>query len=246
MKQWKLWKKLIALLGGILIIVCLAFGIYVSDYYHALDYAIPAMNDGTEQLIADYENFTIYGDSTKGAGFIFYPGGKVEAKAYEPLMYELSNKGICCVLVKMPCNLAVFDMNAADEIMKEISTIDTWFIGGHSLGGAMAASYAAKHSQELSGLVLLGAYATEKLPDTFPVLCMYGSEDGVLNRKNYEAAKEYANTFKEVVIEGGNHAYFGNYGEQTGDGSAKITADEQWNTTKETIADWMSGLNEVN
>lgn len=239
MKKWKIWQKILAVVGGVLLLLCVAFGIYVSDYYHALDYAIPAMSDGGDSLVADFDNFTIYGDSTKGTGFIFYPGGKVEAKAYEPLLYELSKQGICCVLVKMPFHLAVFDINAADEIRKEIDTIDTWYIGGHSLGGAMAASYASKHAQELSGLVLLGAYPTEKLPDSFPVLCMYGSEDSVLNRDNYEAAKEYAKTLKEVVIEGGNHAYFGNYGEQEKDGTAKISPDEQRNITKEAIADWM-------
>ncbi|MFA9465175.1 MAG: alpha/beta fold hydrolase [Velocimicrobium sp.] len=239
MKAQKKWKKILMLFVCLFIFLGVTFNVYVSNYYHALDDTIPTISDGSTPLIASYDNYTIYGDSTKGTGFIFYQGGKVEEKAYEPLMYELSKEGICCVLVKMPYNLAVFDVNAASKIRKEISTIDNWYIGGHSLGGAMAASYTVKHADELKGLVLLGAYTTEKLPDDFPVLSLYGSEDGVLNREKYEAAKDNAKEWREIIIDGGNHAYFGNYGEQKGDGAAKIEPEEQWAITKSAILLWM-------
>ena len=89
------------------------------------------------------------------SGLIFYPGGKVEYTAYAPLMRACAQRGIFCVLLKMPWNLAVLDVNAADGITQQYPDIDAWYLGGHSLGGAMAANYAASHSGEFDGLILL-------------------------------------------------------------------------------------------
>lgn len=91
------------------------------------------------------------------AGFIFYPGGKVEHTAYAPLMKRLSDAGVLCVLTEMPFNLAALDMNAAEGIVKAYPQVDRCHIGGHSLGGSLAASYAADHADELAGVVLLAA-----------------------------------------------------------------------------------------
>ena len=138
----------------------------------------------------------------------------MENTAYAPLLHKLANKGILCVLVKMPCNLAVLDMNAADGIPEDFPEVNSWYIGGHSLGGAMAASYAAKYTDELDGLILLAAYSTAALTNSnLRVYSTYGSEDGVLNREKYEADRSNlpANT-TEVVIDGGCHAGFGSYG----------------------------------
>ena len=124
------------------------------------------------------------------AGFIFYPGGKVEISAYEPLMQACAAQDILCVLVSMPFHLAVFDKNAADGIQEQYPQIDSWYIGGHSLGGAMAASYVSKHADSFDGLILLGAYSTADISETaLRVLSVYGSEDGVLNRSKYEKNK---------------------------------------------------------
>ncbi len=163
------------------------------------------------------------------AGLIFYPGGKVEYKAYAPLMAELSKEGILCILLKMPLNLAVLDINAAAGIPAEYPEIGYWMLAGHSLGGAMAASYAAKHSDELDALVLLAAYSTADLTSGgLEVLSVYGSEDGVLNREKYEKYRpNLPSDVRETVIDGGCHAYFGAYGAQKGDGTPRITREEQ-------------------
>lgn len=212
----------------------IVFAVYVSDYYHALPYTVPS-----NIMVSKYEDFTLYGDAVNTTGFIFYPGGKVEAKAYEPLMCELAEQGICCVLVKMPCNLAVLKPNAADAVLRQVSAVQEWYIGGHSLGGAMAASYAAKNPDKVRGLVLLGAYPTAALAEDFPVLAMTGSEDGVLNRSKYDEAKPLVPHLEEITIEGGNHAFFGNYGAQSGDGTASMQPKEQWRITAENIAESM-------
>lgn len=176
------------------------------------------------------ENVTVFMPQNIRAALIFYPGGRVEHEAYAPLMRECAERGILCMLVEMPMDLAVLDMNAAQALRGVYAhKTDNWLIGGHSLGGAMAASYAAKHAQDYDGLVLLGAYAAGDLSGTgLRVLSVYGSEDGVLNREKYEASREnYPSDFTELVLEGGNHAYFGDYGEQEGDGAGAISREAQ-------------------
>ena len=119
--------------------------------------------------------------------------------------------------------------------MKEYTCTD-WYIGGHSLGGAMAASYAANHSEQLTGVILFAAYPTKMLDASLTEISIYGSEDGVLNMQNVGAGKAYApDAFYEYVIEGGNHAQFGNYGKQKGDGEAAISAQEQQRRTVDFI-----------
>jgi len=172
---------------------------------------------------------------------IFYPGGKVEYTAYVPLMQACAEKGILCVLVEMPFNLAVFDINAADGIQKEYPEIEDWYIGGHSLGGSMAASYLADHTEDYEGLVLLGSYSTADLSQTdLDVLSVFGSEDKVMNRKKYEENKSnLPSDFTEYVIDGGCHAYFGMYGAQDGDGTPSITNATQIRLTVENIVKMM-------
>ena len=176
------------------------------------------------------------------AGLIFYPGGKVEVSAYAPLMRAFAENGMLCALVKMPGNLAVLSPNAADGLQQAHPEITDWYIGGHSLGGAMAASYAAKHAEDYDGLILLAAYSTKDLTDTsLQVLSVYGSEDGVMNRDSYE--KDRTNLpadCTEVVIQGGCHAQFGSYGAQDGDGTPSISGEEQIRQTAECVDGFVS------
>ena len=175
------------------------------------------------------------------AGFIFYPGGKVEHTAYAPLMNALAAKGILCVLVEMPFHLAVFDMDAAEGIPDAFPQVDSWYIGGHSLGGAMAAAYLSDCTVDFDGLILLGAYSTEDLSETeLSVLSVYGSEDLVMDREKYAQCKaNLPADFQELVIPGGCHAYFGMYGEQKGDGTPSIPRQEQIALTAEAIGAMM-------
>lgn len=142
----------------------------------------------------------------------------------------------------MPFNLAVLDINAADGILEQYPDIEKWYIGGHSLGGAMASSYLSDNADSFEGLVLLGAYSTENLSNTdLDVLSIYGSEDRVMNRKKYDANKgNLPNDFTEIIIDGGNHAGFGMYGAQDGDGESKIPTEEQINITASAIFDMIN------
>ncbi|MBQ9737273.1 MAG: lysophospholipase, partial [Clostridia bacterium] len=142
-------KRIFKIILSVIIVISLiigGFAVYLSDYYHADLTAIEAFSAGmsvTKTVVSD--EVIVYEGSESQVGFIFYPGGKVEYKAYDSLMMELASKGILCILLEMPFNLAVLDMNAADGIRELYPEIDHWYIGGHSLGGSIAASYAAKN-----------------------------------------------------------------------------------------------------
>lgn len=236
------YKKGLLVTAIIMVALILTCIIYVNDYYHADDLAFETIENPTNEVtvIANEEKQIIFKPETPTTGLIFYPGGKVEYEAYAPLMEALAKKGVLCVLVQMPANLAVLDMNAADGIQEEFSDIEEWYIGGHSLGGSMAASYLGKHTDEYEGLVLLASYSTEGLQDTdLKVLSIYGSNDKVLNLEKYEKNKEnLPKDFEEMIIEGGSHAYFGSYGEQKGDGNATISNEEQIQITVEKIIEF--------
>lgn len=209
---------LIALMAllALLVIVSIA---YVKDYRHADEAATALLNSPD---IRQDGNLTILTPDTgkeTGTGLIFYPGGKVEETAYLPLLERLREGGVTVVLLKVPLRLAVFDIKAADRVYDAVPGVSRWFLGGHSLGGAMASSYVLGNEDKLSGLILLGAYPVNDSP--IPTLCIYGSEDIQLDKTKLEGV---ANVLK---IDGGNHAEFGNYGLQEGDGTAVISREVQ-------------------
>ena len=223
--------------------ICIVFcAVYVNDFYHADMGAVDAFapeNHVEKQVWED--NTLVYAPENAEVGFIFYPGGKVEYVAYEPLMESLASEGILCVLVEMPFNLAVLDINAAEGVQEKFPNVEKWYIGGHSLGGSMAASYLSNNVDDFAGMVLLGSYSTADLSETsLDILSVYGSEDEVLNYEKYtENKSNLPEAFAEIVIEGGCHAYFGMYGPQEGDGTPTISNEEQISLTVEAIAEFM-------
>lgn len=209
--------------------------IYVSDYYRADSVAITSFT-ASHSVKANESSggFIVFEPIDPDAGFIFYPGGKVEYTAYIPLMSALAEKGMLCILIPMPFNLAVLDMNAAKGMTNKYPEVDNWYIGGHSLGGSMAASFVADNSDDFDGLILLGSYSTAEV--TLPVLSVYGSEDKVMNREKYDKYKtNISSSLTETVIDGGCHAYFGMYGAQDGDGTPSVSNEEQIHLTVEEI-----------
>lgn len=223
----------ISALSGFLTVILLA-GVfllaYLGSYSHASDSEVNAYLESANIEIKKLDKkTTAFIPSEAKAGFIFYPGGKVEVDAYYPLMAECAKNGILAVACQMPFNLAVFDINAADGIKECFTEIESWYIGGHSLGGSMAASYLDKHRSEFEGLILLGSYSTVDFSNSdISVLSIYGENDGVMNRDKYEENKEnLPSDTTEYIIKGGNHAGFGMYGHQIGDKEATVTSAEQ-------------------
>ena len=183
----------------------------------------------------------VFGTGREACGWIFYPGGKVAEDAYAPLMRYLASRGVFCVICKMPFRLAVLDGNAADGVREAYPGVRRWYLGGHSLGGVMAASYLADHPEGFEGLILLASYSTKDLSDSgLGVLSVVGSEDGVLDRDVWEQNREnLPEDAAELVIEGGCHAGFGMYGPQRGDGAPGISAGEQIRLTAEAVLAFM-------
>lgn len=228
--------RVLCILAACMVLLVGAAAIYVSDYYHASPAAKALLSADIPGItVTEEKDRAVFRPEEVKAGLIFYPGGKVEYTAYAPLMEAFARQGFLCILQKMPLNLAFLGMNAADRIIADFPEISTWYIAGHSLGGAAAGIYSGKHAQDLEGLILLGAYSTADLNGSgLQVLSIYGSEDGVLNRDSY--AKYRGNLpadTSERVIQGGSHACFGDYGPQKGDGTPQISCDEQMEITAE-------------
>ena len=228
-------KKRRIILIGMILTVLIIFGTYVSDYYHADAGAKEALltDENVEVTKMDYGWF--FDGPSEDQTLVFYPGAKVETTAYAPLLHRLSAQGVDVCLVDMPFHLAFFGMRKAGSIIDE-NTGRHWYIGGHSLGGAMAASWAADHGDRIDGVVLLAAYPTKQLDADLKEILVYGSEDGVLNLEKVREGEQYApEDYEANVIAGGNHAQFENYGLQYGDGTANITREEQQTETIERI-----------
>ncbi len=215
--------------------LCIAFLAYTEQYYHAEESAYTALKSDESVIVTQTEYGWLFDGPSETDAFIFYPGGKVEETAYAPLLHRLAKQGMDVSLVRMPFRLAVLGVNKADQVMEQ-HDYERWYIGGHSLGGAMAASYAATHSSQLSGVFMLAAYPSKSLDGISKAVIIYGSEDGVLNRTRLEEANRYLPNSSEIyVIEGGNHAQFGNYGRQAGDGNAAVSSEEQ----QQRAAEWI-------
>ena len=230
------WKQRICLvLTGIVVVLTAFFLIYTGRYYHADATAMSALEPSNGVAVTQTEYGWFFDGPSESDALIFYPGAKVEETAYAPLLHRLAGESMDVCLVKMPFHLAVFGVNKAQELMSQYD-YENWYIGGHSLGGAMAANFAAEHASELKGLVLLAAYPTKELDDSLSVVSIYGSEDGVLNMEKMTQGDAYLpDSAEKIMIEGGNHAQFGNYGEQKGDGDSDISAEEQQRKTVEII-----------
>lgn len=222
---------IISVIAAAIVSLIAGCAVYLLDYYPAEDHIEQALNSSSYSSVVNYGDGVIAFEpwTEPTAGLIFYPGAKVEYTAYTPLMQYLAGQGVLCLLVKMPCNLAVFGKNAAFGLQERYPEIERWYIGGHSLGGAMAASYVSEHSADFEGLILLAAYSAEDISGTgLNVISVYGSEDGVMNMKKYENYRSnLPENYSEYVIEGGNHANFGAYGTQSGDGTASIDTNNQ-------------------
>ena len=236
MNKRRLLSRCAAVLAAVLLVVFAAFGVYVSIYYHA-DESVEkylASETGTTKLAETNYGWFLDGPSDENA-MVFYPGAKVDEKAYIPLLYRFAEEGMDVCLVKMPFHLAVFGIDKADQVMSQYD-YENWYIGGHSLGGAMGAAYAAGHADELRG------DATKKLDDSLKEIVIYGSEDGVLRLSKLREGRQFApKRYFEHVIEGGNHALFGNYGEQEGDGTGLISAQEQQAETVRVVMEAVEG-----
>lgn len=232
---------------SILIFLAAGFLIWTTDYYKASDgiVAEASKKESVNIKDSDYIVFTPK-DKKPTTGLIFYPGAKVDPKAYSPLCSKIAKEGYQVIIVKMPLNLAIFGENRGADVIKKYPEIKNWVIGGHSLGGAMAASFAYKNIDKIKGLVLYASYPQDKYnfsKKNIKVLSLYGSNDKVANLKKVLGAKNlFPKDSMIKKIDGGNHGQFGDYGFQKGDGKSTIDGDEQVSIAAEYTVEFLSEI----
>lgn len=228
--------RILLLVFGLLLIGAIAgFVIWAKMPARPMPEALSALQTNPEVAVSSGEwlVFSPTNTSQPSTGLIIYPGGRVDYRAYAPTAHQIAAQGYFVVIARMPLNLAVFNPNVADRIIAAFPNVQHWAIGGHSLGGAMAANYAANHPGLLKGLVLWAAYPTSSddlSASGLKVTSIFGSQDGLATLDDIEASRQLLpEDTVWVQIEGGNHAQFGWYGDQAGDNPALISRSEQQN-----------------
>jgi len=226
MKRWQKWVL------GVVIVLGLAMGAFVIWGGTPLGPAPEAEQAmaGDSQVTVTTGRWLVFepvgGQPT--TGFILYPGGRVDYRSYAPQARAIAAQGYLVVIPRMPLNLAVMNPGAAGEIIAAYPGIQHWAVGGHSLGGSMAANFAASNPGAVQGLVLWASYpagSDDLSGSELVVASIYGSDDGVASLQDVRSAASLlpANT-QWVEVQGGNHAQFGRYGPQGGDNPARIDA----------------------
>lgn len=185
------------------------------------------------------------GDKKKTA-VLFYPGGQVHPTAYIPTLAPLASQGYTAVIARMPLDLAVFDPDKAQRLKEDYPYVQHWVLMGHSLGGAMAIRTLKRFPDSFQGLVLLAAYgdpAASLVDWSAPVLSISASQDGLATPEEIETGKSYLPAAtRHFEIAGGNHAQFGQYGEQSGDGVSQISGRAQRNLTAQAVSEYLNWL----
>ena len=236
-RKWRF--KILVPLFAFVDATVIAFLLWSSVYYTADISVESAMLSDDIVKVEKTETGWLFDGPSDETALIFFPGAKVDEKAYSPMLRKIAEEDMDVYLVKMPLHLAFFGINKAGKIVDN-SAYEQYYMAGHSLGGAMAADYAAEHESDIDGIILFGAYPTKVT--NLDTLLIYGSEDGVLNRKRVENASSLVSgRLRELVIDGGNHAQFGNYGEQSGDGKAGISVQDQQAQAVEAVRKFING-----
>jgi hypothetical protein len=179
-------------------------------------------------------------------GFIFYPGGRINPISYAPYAHQIAAEGYFVVIVPMPLNLAVFGVNEANNVIAAYPNVTHWAIGGHSLGGTMAAQYIQDNPGKMQGLALWTAYPPSGVNlsnSNITVVTVHGTNDGLVsNQQITDSLQQLPPDTVRVDIDGGNHAQFGWYGPQSGDNSATVSREQQQSITVNSTVQMLSKL----
>lgn len=243
------WKLLLAVLAVIVVSLVLAFVVWANDALPASDIALQAMQSDSKVFVSEENGWVTFSPADAAQpelGVIFYPGGRVDYRAYSPVLRMIAEQGYFVALVPVPLNLAFFDINVAARVQAQYPDIAHWVVAGHSLGGVAASVYAKDHLDELDGLVFFASYpADDSLKNTdLKVFSIYGTRDMAGMDKFDETKALLPADTQFVVIEGGNHAQFGSYGFQPGDNEATISPEEQWTQISTATVEFLKTLSQ--
>lgn len=252
------YPKIIKMKYSVCFLIYLAFTVFSCTYLP--DEAVPLVNANYSET-SEYITLAAASPGPNRA-FLFLPGGLVDPHAYVPLMQRIAQQGTTVIIAKFSANLGVLELNKAKKILAEMPQIKNWYVGGHSLGGISAQAAVNKNPELFTGLILLGAYAAEQyaIPD-WPqqVLSIYAENDQLSTVEEIEANADFLPPGNKIaavaefdkldatqssaiyfLIKGGNHAQFGSYGVQKGDGDATISRDQQHAQVSAAITKFMN------
>lgn len=233
-------KKIVLWVVSILLVLLAAGFIYIkSSTYHPTPQASNIASQAEKT-----DNALFFKGNPDKASVIFYQGALVDNASYSIWASKVAEVGYSVYLLKEPLNLAIFNPNLAEKVIKD-EHLSQYIVGGHSLGGVMASRFAAGHQDNsaLEGVFFLASYPDQKgsLKDfKGKVLSIVGTKDGVLNQFSYDKAKTYLpQQTINVELEGGNHAGFGSYGAQKRDNQADISNEKQQEEIAAELIKWL-------
>jgi hypothetical protein len=221
------WRTVVARVLGVLATVALLATVFYLRPIPATDAAAARAADpgAAVEVTTSWDQVTL--EPTAEApttGLVFFPGALVEPIAYVPNLLEVAAAGYLVVIIKPPLNVALLARGRATDVFEADPSIERWVVGGHSLGGVAAASVAGS-SDEVDGLLLWASFPNGSIADRedLEVTSISGSEDGLSTPADIDAtAPRLPEDTEYVEIDGANHAQFGDYGAQSGDGEATI------------------------
>lgn len=229
----------------ILVIAVVGFVVWAETPLQAGASALAALKSDSVVQVIDHGNYISFEpmEPKANTAFLFYPGGRVDFRAYSPILHRIAAQGYLVMLVRVNLNLAFFHIEAGAPVLKDYPQVACWVTGGHSLGGVASAYFADNHP-EIKGIVFWASYpADDRLKNSgIKMLSIYGTNDGGLDNgakiEQYKAFQPADTQF--IVIQGGNHGQFGDYGPQPGDKAATISPESQWQQTTDATVQFLA------
>jgi hypothetical protein len=203
--------------------------------YSAEEPALTAMqSDATVSVTESATRIVMEPTGTASAVSVLYqPGALVEARAYAAVLRPLAESGHRVVIVKQPFGIAFLSLGALDRVRGQYPDTTGWVVGGHSLGGTVAAIQADSNDDSpiapAVGLLLHASYPASDISESLSAvaLSVSGSNDGLATPADIEASRANLPADTQfVVVDGAVHSFFGDYGPQPGDGEPTISHDE--------------------
>jgi pimeloyl-ACP methyl ester carboxylesterase len=226
----KIIKRIALVLVIVVALLSIGFVVWAETPLGPAPEALAALKSDSQVTVTTNDFITFKPSNLQpSTAFIFYPGGRVDYRSYAAPLRAIAEQGYLVVLVPVRLNLAFFDINAANPVFEKYPEIQHWIVGGHSLGGVASALFAKDHPQ-VEGIIFWASYpADDSLKNSdLKMLSIYGTNDMAGMAKFDETKSLLTADAKYVVMDGGNHAQFGDYGPQPGDNAATISrADQQ-------------------
>jgi pimeloyl-ACP methyl ester carboxylesterase len=247
-KHLPVWSRILLAVFGLLITLVVGFVAWGSTPAQPMPEGFVALQSNLQVTVTTGNWLTFQPVGVQpSTGFIIYPGGRVDYRAYAPAAQAIARQGFLVVIVHMPLNLAVFKPGTAAGVIAAYPEIQHWAVGGHSLGGSMAANFVYNHPGVADGLVLWASYPAthnDLSRSGVRVLSISGTLDGLSTPAKIAASCALlpADTIW-VPIAGADHAQFGWYGPQPGDNAAAISREEQQKQIIQATSDFLKILN---